>query len=65
MKDIKLKTRVNVEINNQDFGYGTVVSVNDFREPSVRYAVDLDITKNGDVIFCSRENLTVLKDVRN
>lgn len=55
--ELKVKDKVEIlNINGDKVAEGTIVNINDFREPSMKYAVDVDGYKE-DVLFFGEERL--------
>lgn len=61
MAELKVGDRVAIRNNKGIFiGKGTIVNINEFREPSMIYAIEADFYKS-DFIFAGEEHLTILK----
>ncbi|WP_342512289.1 hypothetical protein MKY34_16925 [Sporosarcina sp. FSL K6-1522] len=59
-----LKARDRVTVLNNDgipMGEGSIVSVNDFREPEMKYAIDADFYDE-DYLFLGKENLVKIQE---
>jgi len=60
----ELKVGDRVEIRNNKgilIGKGTIANINDFREPSMKYAIDADFYKS-DFVFAGEEHLKLIKE---
>ena len=55
MSEIKVRDRVIVTDVNGNKHHGIVANINDFREPCMKYAVD--IKGYGDVVFVGEEQI--------
>ena len=65
MTSIKVGDRVHVINNNGNTaGKGTVININDYREPDARYAIDADFY-NEDYLFVGINNLRLIKQEEN
>lgn len=53
---IAVRDRVIITDDSENEHTGTVVNISDYREPSMRYAVDLDDYKD-DFVFVSDERI--------
>lgn len=54
--DIKVMDRVVITANNGQKFHGRVANINDFREPSMKYAVDVD-GYDEDVVFVGEDRI--------
>lgn len=61
MPDIKVGDRV-IVINNEGnvAGEGTVININDYRDPDTKYAIDADFYKE-DYLFVGINNLKLIE----
>lgn len=59
---LRVRDRVTV-LNNQgvSVGEGTIVNINDYREPNAKYAVDTDFYKE-DFLFVGEQNLMKVQE---
>ena len=61
--EIKLNDRVEVKNTKGEYaGNGTVVNINDLREPDLRYGVNADFY-DGDLLFVGENQLKVIQEV--
>lgn len=55
---LQVRDRVTIlDANGNSLANGTIVNINDFREPSMKYAVDVD-GYDEDVLFFGSKQLT-------
>ncbi len=60
--ELKVRDRVAIKsITGQPMIEGTIININDFREPSQKYAVDID-GYTEDVLFFGEEHLAKIED---
>lgn len=60
MSNLQVRDKVKViDARGVQVCIGLIVNVNDWREPDVRYAVDIGLD---DVIFCGKEQLETLEE---
>lgn len=57
MNEIKVKDRVIVTDLNGNKHHGIVANINDYRESSMKYAVNIDGLEFDDVIFVGEEQI--------
>lgn len=63
MAELKVRDRVAV-IDNRDggvTGYGTIINISDFREPSEKYAIDADFYHE-DYLFVEESQLKKVEE---
>ena len=53
---MKVGDRVLVKDNQGNKWLGTIININDFREPSMKYCVDLD-SYNKDYVFVGEDDI--------
>lgn len=62
MSELKVGDRVEIRNNKGVFvGEGTIANINEFREPSMKYAVEADFYKS-DFVFAGEEHLKLIKE---
>lgn len=56
-KELKVMDRVGIlNADGNQIAKGTIININEFREPSMMYAIDVDNYKE-DVVFCGESQL--------
>jgi len=60
--DLQVRDRVTViDSGGSPLAEGTIVNINDFREPQFKYAVDVD-SYTDDLLFFGEENLVKIEE---
>lgn len=60
---MKVKDRVLVKDKQGKKWLGTIININPFREPSMRYCVDLD-DYDEDVVFVGEKDLELVEETK-